>query len=618
MPSLSRLSAFGCAIAIAGAKWIKNIDESETWEPAQETEGIMNLDPAGWTPKPTAAPGANLVEMELRKRAGTSTCGYYAGYSSSAAVICQGSASCILNSGDMAVGCCGSADVDDCSIPTVCVPSRSASAYTASNLDYTLLCTSSAYPNCVTYSYDRYDAQYAGYSALGCGADAATYSVEFYAPELGSALSNTGQSSSSTQTSTSTTSSTTSPSSSTTSTGTTSSSSTRIPGGQTTSPPAGSNSSSGSSTGAIVGGVVGGVGGLALIGLGIFFLVRHLKKNKNKAGSTPPPAAPAQNNVYYSPGPGPDPSLYGQSPQMGQAPQQFSGYPPAGFVAADHRTSMAPTYFSQSPKPSHYDSVSTAPVSPTGSPPPVGYTPPLAGGMQSQHQSYSPPPPQQYQSYNPQHGHASELPTGRPDALPENYATGLRLIDEAHARDPKTITSADGSGTIGYELHYAQKMTKWLAARCPDASPTLQLACRAQHFQRWEIPRSSYPMTRPGYLTWRSKQKAQAATQVAELLTSSSISPALPKEDIDRVAALIRKENLNSDEETQVLEDTACLVFLDDQFDDFEKKDELDEDKIIGILRKTWVKMSPKGQELALGMQLSDRAKGLIGKALGA
>ncbi|KAF7514740.1 hypothetical protein G7054_g15044 [Neopestalotiopsis clavispora] len=202
---------------------------------------------------------------------------------------------------------------------------------------------------------------------------------------------------------------------------------------------------------------------------------------------------------------------------------------------------------------------------------------------------------------------ASSLPP-----LPENYAAGLRLIDEAHATDPRTT----GEGGMAYELDYAQKMTKWLAARCPDASPTLQLACRAQHFKRWEIPRSSYPMTRPGYLTWRTKQKAQAATQVAELLRSPSVSPALPAEVVDRVAALIRKENLKTDEEAQALEDTACLVFLDDQFDDFEGRDEIDEGKIIGILQKTWGKMGPRGQELALGMQHSDRAKSLIGKAL--
>ena len=220
--------------------------------------------------------------------------------------------------------------------------------------------------------------------------------------------------------------------------------------------------------------------------------------------------------------------------------------------------------------------------------------------------------------------------------LPAQYLRGLELIDEAHADDPKTIPGPEGS-LLPYELHYARKMTKWLALRSPSAPPVLQLACRAQHFRRsvnlapsgrlylstdkeyrWEIPRNSYPMTRPGYLTWRAKLKAQAANQVAELLTSPSIAPPIPQDDRDRVAALIRKENLSTDEETQVLEDVACLVFLDDQFDDFESKTDIDEEKIIGILRKTWGKMGEKGRELALGMDLSDRAKLLIGKALAA
>ncbi|KAF4336157.1 glutamyl-trna synthetase [Fusarium beomiforme] len=199
--------------------------------------------------------------------------------------------------------------------------------------------------------------------------------------------------------------------------------------------------------------------------------------------------------------------------------------------------------------------------------------------------------------------------------LPTEYARGLELIDAAHAEDSRTVEAPEGS-TIPFELNYAQKMTKWLARRCPDASPVLQLACRAQHFRRWEIPRSSYPMTRPGYLTWRAKLKAQAAAQVSELLASPEIQPPIPEEDRARVAALIRKENLKVDEETQVLEDTACLVFLDDQFDDFEKKSDLDEAKMIGILQKTWGKMGERGRELALEMNHSGRAKELIGKAL--
>ena len=123
-------------------------------------------------------------------------------------------------------------------------------------------------------------------------------------------------------------------------------------------------------------------------------------------------------------------------------------------------------------------------------------------------------------------------------------------------------------------------------------------------------------MNRAGYLTWRSKLKSLAATQVAELLASPTIEPPIPEEDISRIAGLIRKENLTTNEETQVLEDVACLVFLDDQFDEFEKSSGIDEEKMVNILRKTWGKMGDKGRELALGMDLSDRAKVLIGKAL--
>lgn len=80
------------------------------------------------------------------------------------------------------------------------------------------------------------------------------------------------------------------------------------------------------------------------------------------------------------------------------------------------------------------------------------------------------------------------------------------------------------------------------------------------------------------------------------------------------MAALIRKEDMKSNVESQILEDVACLVFLDDQFEKFEK--EHDEEKIISILQKTWAKMSEGGKKLALEMELSDRAKELVVKAL--
>lgn len=91
------------------------------------------------------------------------------------------------------------------------------------------------------------------------------------------------------------------------------------------------------------------------------------------------------------------------------------------------------------------------------------------------------------------------------------------------------------------------------------------------------------------------------------------------EEEAAKVGKLIAKEELKrgegkGDEEAQTLEDVACLVFLDDQFDQFEK--EHDEEKIVGILKKTWAKMGERGRELALGMQMSGRARELVGKAL--
>ncbi|MCJ1468053.1 hypothetical protein MMC07_006679 [Pseudocyphellaria aurata] len=189
-----------------------------------------------------------------------------------------------------------------------------------------------------------------------------------------------------------------------------------------------------------------------------------------------------------------------------------------------------------------------------------------------------------------------------------NYELAMQSIDEAHAQDPKIVV-IDGTNQP-YELHYSRKMSEYLEKHSPNAAAVLRLAVRAQHFRRWEVPRDSYPMNRQGYHSWRSYLKNRQAQLVHELCLNSGYL----EEDATRVAALIRKEDLRKDEETQVLEDIACLVFLDDQFEEFEKQH--DEEKIVAILRKTWGKMSARGHELALDISMSDHAKTLITKAL--
>ncbi|KAL1988292.1 hypothetical protein VTN96DRAFT_267 [Rasamsonia emersonii] len=193
------------------------------------------------------------------------------------------------------------------------------------------------------------------------------------------------------------------------------------------------------------------------------------------------------------------------------------------------------------------------------------------------------------------------------------FERALRAIDEAHAQDPNLVTVTDSNGVqkeVPYELHYAQKMTKYLEQCDPAASEALQLAVRAQHLRRWEVPRSSYPQTKQGYFAWRTFLKNRQAEQAEKICLDCGYSA----EEAGRVAALVRKENLKKDHETQTLEDVACLVFLDDQFEEFEKAH--DEEKIVSILKKTWGKMSDRGHELALKIDMSDRAKALVSKAL--
>jgi Domain of unknown function (DUF4202) len=86
------------------------------------------------------------------------------------------------------------------------------------------------------------------------------------------------------------------------------------------------------------------------------------------------------------------------------------------------------------------------------------------------------------------------------------------------------------------------------------------------------------------------------------------------EEAVETTAAIIRKEKLKSNNDSQTLEDVACLVFLQYYFDEFAAKHK--EDKIIRIVQLTWRKMSAQGQEIALSLTLPPHLAQLVGKAL--
>ncbi len=144
----------------------------------------------------------------------------------------------------------------------------------------------------------------------------------------------------------------------------------------------------------------------------------------------------------------------------------------------------------------------------------------------------------------------------------------------------------------------------------PAPSTALQLAVRAQHLERWTLPRDSYPMDRPGYHRWRTELKSYHARRAAEILRGLGYTPELT----DRVGFLLEKKRLGRDPETQTLEDVACLVFLRYYAADFAANHP--DEQVVRILRKTWAKMSPDGRDAALASDLPAHVGTLVARAL--
>ena len=190
----------------------------------------------------------------------------------------------------------------------------------------------------------------------------------------------------------------------------------------------------------------------------------------------------------------------------------------------------------------------------------------------------------------------------------DSFRRAIAAIDAYNARDPNRETE-DGRSEPR-ELVYAHRMTAWLEKLDPQAGEALRLAVRAQHIGRWESARGDYPEGRAGYLAWRTGLAKHHAEITGGILTQAGYEAAL----VARVQSLLRKEKFKSDAEAQRLEDVACLVFLEFYLKDFAPRH--DREKVIGILRKTWRKMSENGRCAALAMAMPDEARALVDLAL--
>jgi hypothetical protein len=180
-------------------------------------------------------------------------------------------------------------------------------------------------------------------------------------------------------------------------------------------------------------------------------------------------------------------------------------------------------------------------------------------------------------------------------------------IDAANAGDPRSDTS--GPLPRPREVVYAERMTGWLWRLYPQASDALQIAARAQHICRWQIPRTGYPLGRDGYNAWRTACRAHHAALTADIMRRHGYEDA----PIAHVSKIIRKEDLKRDPESQALENVVALVFAQYELEAFVSVHaDYTDDKIAGILRKTLRKMDAAGHAALLSLPMPPHIKRVL------
>ncbi|KAA0010392.1 DUF4202 domain-containing protein [Billgrantia pellis] len=188
------------------------------------------------------------------------------------------------------------------------------------------------------------------------------------------------------------------------------------------------------------------------------------------------------------------------------------------------------------------------------------------------------------------------------------YQRVMSELDALHAEDPRRV-EVEGE-SLPLELWHAGRMSAWLTRVVEAPDELTRIAVRAQHLQRWQVPRSEYPEGRVGYLTWRRDQGKRAGETTATLMEAAGY----PAEQAEQAARMIRKQGLGRDAGAQAVEDCACLVFLVNYFADFSRQ--VERDHLVRIVQKTWGKMSPRARELALTLPMSDEARAVVEEAL--
>ena len=189
------------------------------------------------------------------------------------------------------------------------------------------------------------------------------------------------------------------------------------------------------------------------------------------------------------------------------------------------------------------------------------------------------------------------------------FERAIALFDAANAEDPNQDQGQPK------ELLYAIRMTEMIGRYAPEASEVARLAVRAQHIRRWTVPRSDYPMTKEGYIAWRTGLYKFHAETAGELMRQAGYD----ENTIGQVKAAVGKRGLKVNPDTQMLEDVTDLVFIEHYMLGFAQgKPDYDEAKWLDIVRKTWRKMSARAHAFVTGggIRLPEPLVPLILKAI--
>lgn len=189
----------------------------------------------------------------------------------------------------------------------------------------------------------------------------------------------------------------------------------------------------------------------------------------------------------------------------------------------------------------------------------------------------------------------------------------IGLIDDVNNEDPNK--ELVGNKEWPKERLYSQRMSEMLNRFKPDTNELLKIAVHGQHIQRWKSLRSDYPVGKQGYHQWRSELYSFHANAVATLMLQAGYE----QDEIEQVKNAVGKKAIKRNPDSQLVEDVAGLVFIEYYMLAFAlKHPEYTEEKWIGIILKTWRKMSDDAHQFVLAgkIELPEPLQKLIVKAI--